>query len=433
MSHALLNTAIELTCLVMVGTFLISLFLVEEQSNKLGRIIMALSGSLCGILAIDAYGWYVADAGTFQNYVLYYAGNGFVYILGYLYIATFIYYVVTYLRMYVPYVSSKIMPLVSVVFSITCILVITTPLHGLMFSIDESYQFQLGPLTAVVYAAAALIFGYFFVLLLRNSKYLERRATLVLSLVMVLYLAAVVVESILIDIMVLYLAASASTVLLYMSLQLQHNINFIKRENATKTSLMLSQIQPHFLINSLLAIKSLIHTDPEEAAEALDDFSYYLRGNMNVLTCETLLSFDEELKHVDAYLMLEKKRYGDRLGIEKDIESTDMRLPALTLQPLVENAVRHGVSKREEGGTVTITTRDDEGYWTIAVTDDGVGFDASDYVFVEGRRVGAEGPVEGDHVGLGNVAERIAQQCNGTLTIKSSSEGTRVTLRIPKA
>jgi len=189
-------------------------------------------------------------------------------------------------------------------------------------------------------------------------------------------------------------------------------------------SIMLSQIRPHFLYNSLVAIQELCLIDPETAREAINEFSSYLRGNLSAFAVTKPIPFDQELRHVESYLSLERKRYGDKLNIEYDISIRDFNMPIQTLQPLVENAVRHGVTKREEGGTVTVKTAETETDIIISVIDDGVGINAINE-FEDSDRT---------HVGIDNVTKRLISMCNGTLSIESiPGEGTTAVITIPKA
>ena len=108
-----------------------------------------------------------------------------------------------------------------------------------------------------------------------------------------------------------------------------------ERENARlRTDIMLSQIQPHFLYNTLGAIKSVCRTDPTRARDAIDQFTEYLRHNMDALTDDQPISFPQELEHVKRYLEIQKLRFDTALNVEYDLACTDFKLPTLTLQPL---------------------------------------------------------------------------------------------------
>lgn len=140
-----------------------------------------------------------------------------------------------------------------------------------------------------------------------------------------------------------------------------------------RSALVLSQVQPHFLYHSLTAIAQLCEQAPAEAKKAA--FAEYLRTNMNSLSAKGTVPFTTELKHIETYLYLEQLPFGDELFVDMDIETTDFRLPALTIQPPVENAVKWGVGQAEDGGTVRISTRETPLGAEITISDNGVGFD----------------------------------------------------------
>lgn len=189
-----------------------------------------------------------------------------------------------------------------------------------------------------------------------------------------------------------------------------------------RVSIMVSQIQPHFLYNSLTSIAQLCEKNPSKAKKATIEFSEYLRRNMNSLKEQAPVPFESELKHLETYLSLEKMRFGDELNVEYDIETTNFLIPSLTVQPLVENSVKHGVGMKEDGGTVTIATREFEDRYEVIVSDDGVGFDTT------------KKPNDGRaHVGMENVRNRLKTMCNALLNIESTvGKGTVATITIPK-
>ena len=190
-----------------------------------------------------------------------------------------------------------------------------------------------------------------------------------------------------------------------------------------RVSIMLSQIQPHFLYNSLAGIKELCDAGEQQASStALEHFAYYLRGNMDSLSDTRLIPFSKEVSHVKDYLYLEKMRFEDRLIIVWELDVTDFLLPPLTLQPIVENAVRHGITEKKDGGTLTIRSEETDRGVLITVTDDGVGFDP-DAPQTDGR----------SHVGIQNVKSRLQSQCGGTLTIESQCGiGTKAAIILPE-
>jgi len=165
-----------------------------------------------------------------------------------------------------------------------------------------------------------------------------------------------------------YLATTASLVLVYTLIRVEnaeHSANIekelVQKELAlseSNNSLVLSQIQPHFLYNALTSIYRLCNVKPEEAKEAVSNFSKYLRGNLDSIKQTRMIFFSDELKHVQAYLALEKIRYGEYLDVKYEIGISEFFIPPLTVQPLVENAVNHGMSDLPDGRTVTISTEE---------------------------------------------------------------------------
>lgn len=195
-----------------------------------------------------------------------------------------------------------------------------------------------------------------------------------------------------------------------------------KELEESRISIMLSQIQPHFLYNSLNTIYHLCDKDVEAAKRAINDFSEYLRMNLKSLDRKSPVSFQKEMKLVKTYLELEKRRFDEELDIRYEIGPTDFELPALTVQPLVENAVRHGICPKDGGGTVIIRTDETQEYYTVTVTDDGVGFDP--------ESAGEDGKV---HIGIENVRRRLQTMCRATLLVESiPGKGTTAMIRIPK-
>ena len=195
-----------------------------------------------------------------------------------------------------------------------------------------------------------------------------------------------------------------------------------------QVSVMVSQIQPHFMYNALTSIAMMCTIDPDVAQEATVTFADYLRGNMDSLKQKEPVPFEIELEHLKKYIYIEQLRFGKKLNIEYDIQTTTFKLPLLSIQPLVENAVKHGVGMKKEGGTVTIATRETDTTYEVIVSDDGVGFDAEE---VKNRQ---KSKSDGrSHVGMENIKKRLHDQCGADVVIKSVvGEGTTAKVIIPK-
>ena len=189
-----------------------------------------------------------------------------------------------------------------------------------------------------------------------------------------------------------------------------------------RVSAVLSQIQPHFIFNVLNIIYYLCETDPMKAQHAVDLFSDYLRTNIDSLQTNELVPFSQELKHVKNYISLEMLRFEDDLTVKYDIEAEEFYLPVLSVQPLVENAIKHGISKSDNPGIVTIRSTEDEDNYYIYVVDNGVGFDPN-----EEKNDGRQ------HIGIENVRSRLDSRCDASLDIFTQmGVGTTSVITIPK-
>ncbi|GAA5195493.1 histidine kinase [Arthrobacter gyeryongensis] len=191
-----------------------------------------------------------------------------------------------------------------------------------------------------------------------------------------------------------------------------------------------AQISPHFIYNSLNAIASFINTDPARARELVVEFADFTRYSFRRHGDFTTLA--EELRSIDRYLLLEKARFGDRVQVSLRIapEVLSTVIPFLSLQPLVENAVRHGLEAKEGPGHITISANDSGAFAEVTIEDDGVGIDP------EHLRSVLAGHADGDHVGLRNVDARLRQVYgdeHGLVIETAPGEGTLITIRVPKS
>ncbi|MBR3538539.1 MAG: histidine kinase, partial [Eubacterium sp.] len=186
----------------------------------------------------------------------------------------------------------------------------------------------------------------------------------------------------------------------------------------------LSQIKPHFLYNALNSIYVLCGRNVDEARNAISHLSDYLRSNMSSIDSRLPIPFSREMELVESYLAIEKIRFPEELNYTIVTPVTHFSLPALTIQPLVENAVRHGIMPLDMGGIITITTRETEQEYIVSISDNGVGFDTA-------AQESSEDPKE--HIGIRNVRERLRRLSGGSLTIRSEQgHGTEAVIRIPK-
>lgn len=194
-----------------------------------------------------------------------------------------------------------------------------------------------------------------------------------------------------------------------------------------------AQISPHFIYNALSVITSYISTDPDRARDLLLDFADFIRYTFRRQGEFTTLA--DELQSVHSYVELERARFEDRLSVTLRIEPETLAtvIPFLSLQPLVENAIRHGLEPREEGGTIVISSHDDGTHTEITVDDDGVGMDPEALRTLLADRESADRVA---HIGLRNVDSRVRgiYGDDHALVVETNpGAGTMVRMRIPKS
>lgn len=187
-----------------------------------------------------------------------------------------------------------------------------------------------------------------------------------------------------------------------------------------KVALMMEQIHPHFIYNSLQQIALLCDEDAEAVKPAILSFSGYLRKNLESLTGTRMIPFAEEMKHVDLFVDLAMITPSGNFKVVKNLEVTDFDIPPLTLQPLVENAIKYGIGMSTQGDSVVIGTKMEKGYYVITVSDDGHGIRSELSTQKEHKSVGTK-----------NVRTRLKLLCDGELSIRQTVQGTVQTIRIP--
>ena len=306
--------------------------------------------------------------------------------------------------------TKKILTLVNLaLFSIFVILDIVNIFTGIFFtSIGGEYTRSKTMLISQGYQL--ILFIVVFVITVFNKK-LKLREKLAFGSYCILPLIAIILQNTFKGYAIAYLSIIIAIEMLFLFLNLQRSIQLSEEQEKNKQAqikIMMSQIQPHFIYNSLSSISTLIPLDQYKAQKALDEFTEYLRHNLSSLTQTSLIPFEDELRHIQTYVSLEKVRFNDRLNVVYDIQTTDFYVPPLSLQPLVENAVKHGILKKVEGGTLLFKTEEVEDAYIVTIQDDGVGFDSKELQIDPNK-----------HFGINNIKHRLTSMCHAELLIKS--------------
>lgn len=268
---------------------------------------------------------------------------------------------------------------------------------------EQSHQISKAGMLLMVGCVCADMITYY----LHNTQF-----GLLVRIGMVLFVATIYVEGVNED------AKSRNALLLQLSNQRKQQLE-----------ITLSQLQPHFLFNALGAARIMIRLKPQKAYDMIYDFSVFLRSSLSVLGEENLIQFNQELKQIKAYLNIENKRFQDRIHYELNIQETEFEIPPLTIEPLIVNAVRHGLRKGKDAGLIRLLTRKDDAALVIEVMDDGIGFDVSAYWKQIKETSKGEASV---YMGLSNIKDRLRVQLGAQMEIESTpGEGTHITIKIP--
>ena len=311
-----------------------------------------------------------------------------------------------------------------------CLLNLISAFTGWVFYIDKDGNYQEGPLfwiqVAVSYAYLLTAMVNIISGLIKTDSKTKKKECTTYIVYIIIASAIETMEDCFPHIPMLEFGVYLVIQNIFLNLYVEAERKFVRKKrelNESRISIMLSQIQPHFIYNVLAVIQDMCHGKAPEAEQVTMEFARYLRGNIDSLGQRDLIPFEKELDHTKSYLALEKKRFGDDiLHVEYDITAKDFRLPALTLQPIAENAVHYGVMKRECGGSIRISTEETDVSYIIKVTDDGDGFDPA-----QQKNDGLS------HVGITNVRGRLKEMCGGSLNIISApGAGTTAEIIIPR-
>lgn len=284
---------------------------------------------------------------------------------------------------------------------------------GWFFKISESGETEYGKYYwMLLTAAAAVIFLNLFRII---SHHISGRLDPSLAVGMYLFagipMCILPISDIAGSPALLYAGMTVSYLTMYITIHVkqEHTVLEEKVDNEKiQNELVISQLQPHFIFNALTAIKYLCKSDPIMAVTAMDRFTKYLRRNLDVISDDKPITFAEELEHTKNYLWLEQLRFKKNLNVEYSIDCEDFLIPPLTIQPIVENAIKHGITKKIGGGKVSISVREADKYYKITISDDGVGFDKA-------IPNGDKDP----HIGIEDVRRRLNRYNGSTLTINS--------------
>ncbi len=317
--------------------------------------------------------------------------------------------------------SSRLLKAVLVLGAVFLVLLVSSLFIDDFGTMTPDRQWFRGPLYPLVTLPFAVIMLLNLAGAIRRRKQLSRK-TFLSFLVAIVPMTLTLLIHLFVDVFpLIYISTVLSGLSMYgliLSDQMEQKLRHQREIANQRNSILVLQMRPHFIYNTLMTIYSLCNQDPQKARQVTADFTDYLRKNFNAIASETPIPFSEELKHTRAYLAVEQAQHKQLLHVEYDTQFTFFRVPPLTLQPIAENAVKHGMNPYHGPLHLVIRSFLTDSGSVIVVEDNGTGFD----------------PVKKSEAqsALRNIRQRLELMCGGTLEMASKDDGgTVVTIRIP--
>lgn len=303
------------------------------------------------------------------------------------------------------------------------VLLVQTQFTGNLYSVGDDNVYRRGPYYPILLVPVLLITVTDMIVLWRNRGRLSTKQRAAFAIYFAVPTASMAWQMVSYGLLATVLGTSLGALGMFCFVLSDQVDSFRQKEAEVvrlRTDVMLSQIQPHFLFNALDTIYGLVDENPEVAKRAIASFSQYLRANLDSLKHSSPVSVERELEHVRTYLELERMSDASRIDYEIDAQSTNFLVPALSVQTLAENAVKHGLGGLESGGKVIVRTYESDDGFVVVVDDDGMGFDVNELDKTAG-------------IGISNTRERVSAMCGGSLEIVSEpGRGTTAVMLFPK-
>ncbi len=319
--------------------------------------------------------------------------------------------------------SSALPKAVAVLSAVFFAMLVAAQFTNAFYCVTPDNQYYRGPLFSLLVFPLVVIMILNVAGTIRRRNKLSRRYYVALLICMVPMTAAIFVHSF-IEVELFVVFCMALFALIMYGLIISGNVTQYTRQQREianqRADIMVLQMRPHFICNTMMSIYYLCDQDPQKAKQVTLDFTTYLRRNFTAFAREDTVSFTSELEHTRAYLAVVQAQFENSLFVAFDTPYTLFRVPPLTLQPIVENAVKQGMRASNEPTHISIVTRQTDTGGEIIVEDDGPGF--------------APANDNEPHIGLNNIRQRLELMCGGTLTITPrEGGGTSVKATIPRS
>lgn len=399
-------------------------YISRNINTKINKTLFSLLITDALLLLFDSLAWFFrGKEGTFSYYILF-ISNFMVFILGYVLLFTFTLYLKNTIEKNTE-VKTILIPIVYGICIVASLLVIISQFTDFYYYFDAHNFYHRNkwfPLSQI-WGIIGIIINI--IMVARYKKYLSKRDSILFIIYLLMPFIALCIQVYFYGISLLNIANTTLILIIFILSQIEQATTIVEQEkmiNEANINIAISQIQPHFLYNCLNTIRYLCKHDTVEAVDAINEFSDYLRGNMESISTKKCIPLTRELKHIQNYVALEKKRFAEKLTVEYDLKETDFIIPALSLQPIVENSIKYGLMQNMDGIKVKISSESDENNYILRVEDNGLGFDYEKAI-KDGKT----------HIGIKNVRNKLKLMNDGKLVIDSTiGKGTIATIIIPK-
>lgn len=301
------------------------------------------------------------------------------------------------------------------------VLLVVTQFTTFIYYFTPDNVYHRGPWYPLLLIPPALLMAANLIVLWRCRAALTHRQRIAFLIYCVVPLVCMILQMFFYGPLLIVLGTSVAMLFMFIFLlydQVERMIRQAEESARQRASISVLQMRPHFIYNTMMSIYYLCEQDSKKAQQVIMDFTSYLRKNFTAVAKETTISFVEELEHTRAYLAVEQARFEGQLYVEFDTPYTAFQLPVLTLQPIVENAVKHGLDPELDPLYISVLTREVKKGVEICVIDTGPGFNEFDN--------------DEPHIAIKNIRERLEMMCGGTLTVAPREQGgSTVTVFIP--
>ena len=407
--------------------------LTRHYDPRSANILIGLMISCAMLLTSDALSWFFHGYTEPAGWYLVRTFNFLAFFFDYTTVALIVYYIANLIKKRCGlYLTEWVITELIIVFIGLGALVFNL-FTGYMYSFDAFNVYERGEYYWLPGMLILLCLSFTLGVIIEFINYLRPFERIAMISYIALPIVAVLLQIFIYGVSFGNISVAVSTLILFFSYEFNYtsyNLELEKRMNKTRLKVISSQIQPHFIFNSLSLLHFLSVHDKDETPRAINEFSAFLRICTDLLDQDNCITAEKEFELVRHYVYMQEKRFDGQIRFEFDIRDEDFELPAFTVQTTVENAVTHGIRGREDISDGLIRIRS---YWNgeahiIEVEDNGIGF-----VPENDPKPGNDPKDEREHTGIPNTIERLRLMCSGDYKIDSTvGKGTVVTISIPE-